>query len=39
MRCETVEQYCRLQGLWRNDSAQIEYTDVLELDIARSSLV
>ena len=32
--CETVEQYCRLQGLWRNDSAEVEYTDVLELDIS-----
>ncbi len=30
----TVEQYARLQGLWRNDSDEITYTDVLELDLA-----
>ncbi len=31
--CETIETYCRMQGLWRDDGDQIEYTDVLELDI------
>ncbi|MEE2788112.1 MAG: aconitate hydratase AcnA [Myxococcota bacterium] len=31
--CEALEHYCRLQGLWRNDQDEIEYTDVLELDI------
>jgi len=30
---ETVEKYCRLQGLWRDDSRAIEFTDVLELDL------
>ncbi len=30
---ETVEQYCRLQGLWRDDSRRITYTDTLELDL------
>ena len=29
----TVEQYAKLQGLWRDDSEQITYTDVLELDL------
>ena len=33
--CETVETYCRMQGLWRNDNDPIEYTDVLELDISQ----
>ena len=31
--CETVEHYCRLQGLWRNEEDEIEYTDVLSLDM------
>ena len=31
--CETVEHYCRLQGLWRDEQAEIDYTDVLELDV------
>ncbi len=30
----TVEQYCKLQGLWRDDSRQVTYTDVVELDLA-----
>ena len=30
----TVEQYCRAQGLWRDDSHNIVYTDVLELDMS-----
>jgi aconitate hydratase len=29
----TVEQYCKAQGLWRDESVKIEYTDVLELDM------
>ena len=31
---ETVEQYCIAQGLWRNDSRQITYSDVAELDLS-----
>ncbi len=31
---DTVEQYCREQGLWRNDSYEITYTDVIELDLS-----
>ena len=31
---EAVEQYYREQGLWRNDDAPIEYSDVLELDMS-----
>ncbi|MCA9549062.1 MAG: aconitate hydratase AcnA [Myxococcales bacterium] len=31
---ETVEKYAKLQGLWRDDNADIEYSDVLELDIS-----
>ncbi|HRX86378.1 MAG TPA: aconitase family protein, partial [Phycisphaerae bacterium] len=31
---KTVEQYCKLQGLWRDDSRKITYTDDLELDLA-----
>jgi aconitate hydratase len=30
---ETVEHYCRLQGLWRDDSHDIVYTATLELDM------
>ncbi|HSG79901.1 MAG TPA: aconitate hydratase AcnA [Acidimicrobiia bacterium] len=30
---ETVEQYCREQGLWRDDSHDILYSAVLELDM------
>ena len=32
--CETVEQYCKLQGLWRDDSREVRYTDVIELDLS-----
>ena len=32
--CEALEHYCRLQGLWRSDTDEIEYTDVLELDVS-----
>lgn len=31
---ETVEQYCREQGLWYDESRQINYTSVLELDMS-----
>jgi len=31
----TVEQYARLQGLWRNDTAEAAYGEVLELDLSR----
>ena len=31
---ETVEQYCKEQGLWRQDSRDIAYTEVLELDMS-----
>lgn len=30
---KTVEQYCKLQGLWRNDALPVEYTKVVELDL------
>jgi len=30
---QTVEQYCKLQGLWRSDDHGIVYTDELELDL------
>ena len=33
--CETVEHYCRRQGLWRSEQDEIEYTDTLELDISQ----
>jgi aconitate hydratase len=29
-----VEQYCKAQGLWRNDAYPIEYSSVLELDMS-----
>ncbi len=31
---ETVEQYCKIQGLWRDDARVITYADVLELDMS-----
>ncbi len=31
---ETVEQYCKLQGLWRDESRPVRYTDVVELDLS-----
>ena len=31
---ETVEQYCRLQGLWRDDERQVTFSSELELDLA-----
>ena len=33
--CQMIEQYCKAQGLWRDDSHQIEYTKVLELDLSK----
>ncbi|MEM9791103.1 MAG: aconitate hydratase AcnA, partial [Planctomycetota bacterium] len=30
----TVEQYCKAQGLWRDDAHEPTYTDVLELDMS-----
>ncbi len=33
--CQTIELYCKAQGLWRDDSHQIEYTKVLELDLTK----
>ncbi|MHC4953864.1 MAG: aconitate hydratase AcnA [Planctomycetota bacterium] len=30
---QTVEQYCREQGMWRDDTHPVEYTDSLELDM------
>ncbi|MFN0057963.1 MAG: aconitate hydratase AcnA [Planctomycetota bacterium] len=32
---QTVEQYCRLQGLWRHDGGQVQYSSTLELDLGR----
>jgi len=31
---ETVEQYCKLQGLWLDDSRTIQYSSQLELDMS-----
>jgi len=31
---KTVEQYCKLQGLWRDDDRVIEYSSTLELDMS-----
>jgi aconitate hydratase len=31
---KTVEQYCKEQGFWRNDSYPIEYSSTLELDMS-----
>ncbi len=30
---ETVEQYCKLQGLWRDDARKVKYTSSVELDL------
>jgi aconitate hydratase len=30
----TVEQYCKLQGLWRDDAREIQYSSTLELDMS-----
>jgi aconitate hydratase len=34
---ETVEQYCKMQGLWRNDDREIVYSSNLELDMSTVS--
>ena len=31
---ETVEQYSRAQGLWHDETARVNYTDVLDLDMS-----
>jgi aconitate hydratase len=31
---ETVEQYCKLQGLWRDDARPIKYTSTVSLDMS-----
>jgi aconitate hydratase len=31
---ETVEQYCKLQGLWRDDSRPIKYASTVTLDMS-----
>ena len=31
---DTVEQYCKLQGLWRDDSREIVYSSVVDLDMS-----
>jgi len=31
---ETVEQYCKEQGMWRDESRAVTYTDTLELDMS-----
>jgi len=31
---ETVEQYCKLQGLWRDDSRPVKYTSTVELNLS-----
>ncbi|MCX5661853.1 MAG: aconitate hydratase AcnA [Planctomycetota bacterium] len=31
---QSVEQYCKLQGLWRDDTLPIEYSSTLGLDLA-----
>ena len=30
---ETVEQYCRLQGLWRDEAAEPPYAEMVEIDL------
>ena len=31
---DLVEQYCKAQGLWRQDESKAEYTEELELDVS-----
>ena len=31
---ETVEEYCRMQGLWRDDAREVVYSSNLELDMS-----
>ncbi len=33
--CGTVEQYARMQGLWRDDAVEPVFTEVLEVDLSR----
>jgi aconitate hydratase len=33
--CQTIELYCKTNGFWRNDGADVEYTKVLELDLSK----
>ena len=33
--CKAVEQYARLQGLWRDDSVEAVFTEVLEIDLSK----
>jgi aconitate hydratase len=33
--CQTIELYCKTQGLWRDDRHNIEYTKILELDLSK----
>ena len=32
--CDAVEKYTQLQGLWRNDDFDIQYSDEMKLDLA-----
>jgi aconitate hydratase len=32
---DAVREYCRAQGLWRDESREITYSDTLELDLSR----
>ncbi|HVS72484.1 MAG TPA: aconitate hydratase AcnA [Phycisphaerae bacterium] len=32
--CQTIELYCKAQGMWRDDAAPLEFTKVVELDLA-----
>jgi aconitate hydratase len=32
--CQTIELYCKTNGFWRLDDADIEYTKVVELDLS-----
>ncbi len=31
--CDAVEQYCKLQGLWRDDARKVAYSDSMSLDL------
>jgi len=31
--CQLVEEYSKMQGLWRDDAREVRYTEVLELDL------
>ncbi len=32
--CQTIELYCKTNGFWRLDNAEIDYTKVVELDLS-----